>query len=235
MHNYVLKYDNDLIQRAYINSPKVVSIAKKYFNCPTIEGVQLEEYGGTGTFGSHWEEKILLGDYMTGVIYEEEQVISEFTLALLEDTGFYKANYYTGGLMKFGKNKGCDFLNKKCVIDNKVNPEFQNEFFNIFDTKYNNYLDPACTSGRQSRVYHYLLNYEDDAIPSPYQYYGNPKIGGRSSANYCPVFMNDIQSIKDIYYLGHCSYIGSNLYGDSITYTYSKTEKNYVSNGYYHH
>ena len=47
--------------------------------------------------------------------------------------------------------------------------------------------------------------------------------------------MNDIQSIKDIYYLGHCSDIGSNLYGDSITYNYSKTEKNYVSNGYYHH
>ena len=32
---------------------------------------------------------------MNGVIYTNEQVISEFTLALLEDTGFYKANYYT--------------------------------------------------------------------------------------------------------------------------------------------
>ena len=33
--------------------------------------------------------------------------ISEITLALLEDSGWYKANYYTGGLMRFGKNKGC--------------------------------------------------------------------------------------------------------------------------------
>jgi hypothetical protein len=54
----------------------------------------------------------LLGKYMNGVIYSEELVISEFTLALLEDTGYYKANYYTGGLMRFGKGKGCDFLKK---------------------------------------------------------------------------------------------------------------------------
>ena len=38
-----------------------------------------------------WEEKILLGDYMTSIMYDEEQSISEFTLALLEDTGNYKA------------------------------------------------------------------------------------------------------------------------------------------------
>ena len=53
----------------------------------------MEEFGGEGTVGSHWEAKILLGDYMNGYTYTFEQVISEFTLALLEDYGFYKANY----------------------------------------------------------------------------------------------------------------------------------------------
>ena len=91
------------------------TLLKSAFNCDTIKGIQLEEFGGEGTYGSHWEERILLGDYMNGVVYEEETVISEFTLALLEDLGYYKANYYTGGLMQFGKNKGCDFLNLKCV------------------------------------------------------------------------------------------------------------------------
>ena len=90
IHNYKIKTDNDGIKRAYINSATVLNVAKKYFNCPTIDGVGLEEYGGEGTFGSHWEEKILLGDIMCGVMYEEEQAISEFTLALLEDTGYYR-------------------------------------------------------------------------------------------------------------------------------------------------
>ena len=40
---------------------------------------------------------------MNGVVYPEEQAISEFTLALLEDSGYYKANYYTGGLREIWK------------------------------------------------------------------------------------------------------------------------------------
>ena len=150
LHNYYLEYDSDNNLRAYINSTKVVNVAKKYFNCSTIKGVALENYGGNGTFGSHWEERILLGDYMNGVSYEEEEVISEFTLALLEDTGFYKIdNYYTGGLMQYGKNKGCDFIYSKCVIDYKVNPKFQNEFFDFYSIKYDDdIMDPGCTSGR---------------------------------------------------------------------------------------
>ena len=52
---------------------------------------------------------------MIGKAFPEE-VISEFTLALLEDLGFYKANYYTGGLMRYGKNKGCDFVKKNVLM-----------------------------------------------------------------------------------------------------------------------
>ena len=91
------------LQRYFINSTKVLEVARKYFNCPNLEGVELEEIGGGGTTGSHWEARILLGEYMNGAIYPEEQVISEFTLALLEDSGYYKANYYTGGLREIWK------------------------------------------------------------------------------------------------------------------------------------
>ena len=49
-----------------------------------------------------------------------EVSISDMTLALLEDTGFYKVNYYSGGIFKFGKNKGGDFLVKNLVENNKV-------------------------------------------------------------------------------------------------------------------
>ena len=75
------------VERTLIKSPRVVERARKYFNCPTLEGLELEEQGGTGSEISHWEQRILLGDYMGAVIYQEEMVISEFTLALLEDSG----------------------------------------------------------------------------------------------------------------------------------------------------
>ena len=126
--NFIMKKkDKYGIQRVYINSPKAVEMARKYYNCPSLVGVELENYGDEGTAGSHWEARILLGDYMNGISYTEE-VISEITLALLEDMGFYKANYYTGGLMRYGKNKGCEFVYDKCVDQTtyEINPKFEN-------------------------------------------------------------------------------------------------------------
>jgi hypothetical protein len=226
-HNYYVVKDT-YGERAYINSSKVIEVAKKYFNCPSIKGIQLEEYGESGTFGSHWEEKILLGEYMTGVAYEEEQIISEFTLALLEDTGNFKANYYTGGLMKYGKNKGCDFINSKCVKNGNINSKFDNEYFDGNNKKYG-LIDPSCTSGRQSRVYSFLIEYFQ-SFPIQFQYYsGQPRLGGpRPSADYCPVFSKDIFSseLNNIYYVGHCSELGSELYGSAVSYNDKK-----ISNG----
>ena len=100
-HNTFYRIDSSGVNRAYINSPKVIEVGKKYFNCPSVDGIALEDSGQEGTAGTHWEARILLGDYMNGYIFTEEQAVSEFTLALLEDSGYYKANYYTGGLMRF--------------------------------------------------------------------------------------------------------------------------------------
>ena len=51
---------------------------------------------------------------MTSGIYVQDQVISEITLSLIKDKGFYDVNYYTGGLMKFGKNVSFNFVKQDC-------------------------------------------------------------------------------------------------------------------------
>jgi len=215
-HNVFSKVDDFRINRTYINSTKVVEVGKKYFNCDSLEGIALEDSGGKGTVGSHWEARILLGDYMNGVAFTSEQVISEFTLALLEDSGYYKANYYTGGLMQFGKNKGCDFVNKKCIEDGKLDPKYTNEFFYNIYTVYGNY-DTSCSSDRQSRAYHIIFAYE--SLDKQYQYFQNPKYGGFSSAEYCPISYPDLKNEgSNSYYVGHCSEIGSGEYGSHIHY-----------------
>ena len=225
-HNFFQRTDNYGIKRTYINSTKVVEVARKYFNCNTIEGVELEEYGGSGTVGSHWESRILLGDYMNGVVYNEEEVISEFTLALLEDTGYYQVNYYTGGLMQFGKNKGCEFLNSKCIENGNTNQKFKNEFF---DSIYGKNIDPSCSSGRQSRTYHFFNIFA--SIPVQYQYFSNKRYGGRASSDYCPVSQENLEETQKSYYVGHCSQLGSGDYGTRIIYENStdSTKKAYKS------
>ena len=220
-HNVFTSIDKFNITRAYINSTKVVEVARKYFNCSDLEGVELEDYGGSGTAGSHWEARILLGDYMNGIIYPEELVISEFTLALLEDSGYYKANYYTGGLMRYGKNKGCKFVRDKCINNYEVEPNFGNEFFDFFNSELG--FEQSCSSGRQSRTYFAIFTF-GGSIPIYYQYFNNSKWGGFESADYCPV-PRELEN-ENRYYVGHCSNKGNGEYGGEIKYI----DNNYYKN-----
>ena len=92
--NNAIKNINKDIITSYSNSieSKLMAFAKKYFNCPTLTEIELEDISeGIGCDDYiHWDARILLGDYMTSLIHLQDQVISEFTLAFLEDTGLYE-------------------------------------------------------------------------------------------------------------------------------------------------
>ena len=208
-HNIFYKNDSYGISRAYINSSKVLEVAKKYFDCPDLDGVALEEYGGSGTAGSHWDTRILYGEYMNGVIYPEEQVISEFTLALLEDTGNYKANYYTGGLMRFGRHKGCSFVKGDCInrTTHLVNPLFENEFYDSISKLADSHFDPSCSSGRQSRTASFIFTAIKN-LSEAYRYFEDDEKGGDSYADYCPVVF-EFTNTLETYYSCQCSEKGN--------------------------
>ena len=199
------KEERTNIEKKFIITPKVVEFSKKYFNCNELNGVELENQHNISW--SHWEARILLGEYMTSSSYTPEQVISEFTLALLEDSGWYKVNYYTGGLMRFGKNKGCDFLKKDC--ENKhLETNFKYEFCDFLKGN-----QPTCSLGRQSRTY--CKSYtkleinESDYLKN---YVRFEKWFGRKNADNCPVNDIEINEEKNTYYVGNCHY-GNGKYG----------------------
>jgi hypothetical protein len=43
------------------------------------------------------------------------QSYSNITLALLEDSGWYSVDYALGMFLRFGRNKGCDFVSQSCT------------------------------------------------------------------------------------------------------------------------
>jgi leishmanolysin len=130
------------LTRNYIISQKVIEFAKIYYDCDSITKLPLENQHEDKN-ETHWEAQKFLGEIMSSYTYTADLVLSEFTLKLLEVSGWYEINYYTGGLMRFGKHKGCEFLYEDC------SEKFRNEYF-----KYNkNTNTPSCSSGRQSRTY----------------------------------------------------------------------------------
>mgnify|MGYP002623949311 FL=1 len=225
--NNVVKMSNKRgINRAYIITPTVVQKAKEYFKCDSIEGIELEDQeDGEDIPGSHWDARILLGDYMNSEQYSPEVVISDFTLALLKDSGWYEVNYYTGGLFRFGKQKGCDFINNDCLDSNGVT-KFKNEFFDRDDNG-----NPSCSSGRLSRTYCEIKQYTSFS-PNIYNRFnynsGGSGIGGKiKNADYCFVFANeeDEENEGKDKYVGNCK-IGNGNYGSQISYNSFSNEGN---------
>ena len=212
------------VNRTIIITPKVVEMAKKYYNCSNLKGVELEDQGGKGLSISHWDQRILLGDLMGGLFYQEEMAISEITLALLEDSGWYKVNYYTGGLMRFGKNKGCGFLENNCLNEN-FNTEFDNEFFDL-----NESMKPSCSTGRQSRTYSVLkeynkimdLTYKNNFVKIDST--NTFKSGNLFTSDYCFTHGEIKNESNDDYFIGNCHY-GSGDYGSYINYINNLTNQ----------
>ena len=187
---------------SYIISKNVVTQAQKHFDCNSLIGVPLEDQGGTGSAGSHWESRYMLGDYMVSTDFPDS-AISDITLALFEDSGFYKVNYYSGGLFKFGKGAGCRFFNDKCVL----NDEAQFTDFCAVSSK------SLCSSSRALKSSCFMGRYP--SIPYKYAYFSDKNIGGYSNANYCPVAY-ETHPDND-YFPKHCQFGSeSSNYGEKL-------------------
>ena len=199
-HPYIFQYKNLISTKTidgekyyYISSPKVIEKAKRHFGCDNIKGVQLENDGGDGTSGSHWDSRYMLGDYMMASDYSDV-ILSDISLALFEDTGFYKVNYYTGGLFRFGKNQGCSFFEKKCLYNQGQNTIFPNDFCNENGKEF-------CSSSHLSKGNCYITKYS--SIKEKYRYFGDKHTGGFSHADYCPVSYAATTN-NDYYFPSNC-------------------------------
>jgi hypothetical protein len=166
------------LSRKMIITPKVVETAQRHFGCNNITGVELENQGGQGTENSHWEARVMLSDLMIGFTYDEA-TLSEITLAFFEDSGWYKANYYTGGLFRYGKSEGCGFVSSKCTSS-------VNSYSNEFCSKSKPYSS-MCTAGHMSRAVCYITDKYNNIDPNYRYFSGAANVGGLELPDYCPV------------------------------------------------
>ncbi|GKA76124.1 EGF-like, conserved site-containing protein [Tanacetum coccineum] len=95
--------------------PRVVMHSRHHYGTysENFTGLELEDGGGRGTSGSHWEKRLLMNEIMTGSV-DTRSVVSKMTLALLEDSGWYQANYSMADHLDWGRNQGTDFVTAPC-------------------------------------------------------------------------------------------------------------------------
>ena len=72
--------------------PKTLQAVAEHFNCSSVEFLPIEVSGGAGSARYHWESNFMGNEYMTAQI-SQHMLVTIMTLALLEDTGWYKPDY----------------------------------------------------------------------------------------------------------------------------------------------
>ncbi|XP_012221592.2 leishmanolysin-like peptidase [Linepithema humile] len=208
-----------------IVTPRVRAEVQAHFNCSQLEGAELEDQGEDGTALTHWEKRVFENEAMTGT-HTQNPVYSRITLALMEDTGWYSANYSMAQELGWGKNLGCNFAMKSCKewISSKSSP-FSGKSIHPFCNKVKqDPLQTECTDDRSSVALCNLVKhprplpkkYQNfDSIPhvpeGKEQYYG----GSVSLADYCPYIQEFTWRVRNIVVRGsHCLYEENNPHPD---------------------
>ncbi|KAI4316786.1 hypothetical protein L6164_024731 [Bauhinia variegata] len=157
--------------------PRVIMHSRYHYGAfsENFTGLELEDGGGRGTSGSHWEKRLLMNEIMTGSV-DTRSVVSKMTLALLEDSGWYKANYSMADHLDWGRNQGVEFVTSPC---------------NLWKGAYrcNTTQLSGCTYNREAEGYCPIVTYSGD-LPQWARYFPQANKGGQSSlADYCTYFV----------------------------------------------
>jgi len=80
------------VTRTILNIPVLTDKLRKFYGCSTLPGAIMENGGGSGTGSSHFERKYFVYETMSsGSILGRR--VSEFSLGLLEASGWYVPDY----------------------------------------------------------------------------------------------------------------------------------------------
>lgn len=213
---------NWLVRKGYVTrnvqmivTPTVVKEARNYFNCSHLEGAELEDQGDEGTALTHWEKRVFENEAMTGT-HTQNPIISRITLALMEDTGWYTANYSMAGPMSSGRNLGCDYALKSCKEWMSQKTAKGSSIHPFCNRVKRDPLRTECTEDRSSVALCNLVKH-DQELPHLYQNFDylenvdNEQIGfyggSVSLADYCP-FISEFtwQSNHVVVRGSHCEY-----------------------------
>ncbi|KAI0207674.1 Leishmanolysin-like peptidase [Lamellibrachia satsuma] len=149
-------------------TPRVVEEVRKHFACPTLEGAELENQGTLGTALTHWEKRVFENEAMTGS-FTQHPVISRVTLALMEDTGWYQANYDFAEELTWGRGLGCDFVKWSCLEWMQTRAASGAPIYPFCDRVRSSPIRTECSPNQDSVAVCNLVEYRTK-LPSMYQF-----------------------------------------------------------------
>jgi len=184
--SYFFSYTDTVLggTRWKLNTTNVLAKAQAHFGCSTLDGVEMENQGTSGNWGSHWEKRIFGNEFITATANEIDSIVSQISLAAFEDMGWWGVDY-SNNQQEFTwmKNAGCDTITQKCLTNGvPINSEY---FCNETNSGINGVK--TCTAG--GVAVGYCNKGEQSGLASYYYYFGDTTTAGTAVAmyqDYCP-------------------------------------------------
>lgn len=201
-------------------TPTVVREVRAHFNCNTLEGAELEDQGHDGTSMTHWEKRLFENEAMTGT-HTHRSVYSRLTLAALQDTGWYVANFSVAERLYWGKDLGCDFATQSCRYWMEKQKLSNSSIAPFCDKIKSDQLQITCTSDYTAKAVCNMRKYKqplaefyrnfqelDGVHSNDLGFYG----GTVDLADYCPYVQEyTLQQHPVIQQGSRCSHVENNL------------------------
>ncbi|VDP25273.1 unnamed protein product [Schistosoma curassoni] len=162
-------------------TPAMLEEARKHFNCPNLDGVDIENEGGQGTFGTHFEKRVVGDETMAGVT-GVKTVMSRLTLAFFTDSGWWDVDYSLAEAWYYGKNLGCSFVMESCYA------------YMMRMKQAGKSTEPYCDEPDTLKCYHQkafgicAVGRFTQSLPPNEQYFKDPSQGGSGAlTDRCPM------------------------------------------------
>ncbi|KAL3766901.1 hypothetical protein ACHAW5_000919 [Stephanodiscus triporus] len=115
-----------------VTTPTVRQVIRNHFDCQSLRGARLSPWKSSSCFGDSFDPRYHFDDDFTSIGGSADMAfsLSPLTLALLEDSGWYRANFEKSTVPLFGRGAGCGFVEGNCVGESKnAVPDYSRGFF----------------------------------------------------------------------------------------------------------
>ena len=96
-----------------IRGDNILSQIRNHFSCPTVTGAPLENGGGSGSAGGHFEKLVFADDTMVPDDTLDART-SKMSLAVAKDSGWYEVDLGMGEHYTWAKGEGCSVFDSSC-------------------------------------------------------------------------------------------------------------------------
>jgi len=188
LKNVVKQVSVNGVVKSFLDVEPLTSNLRKFYGCSTLPGAMLEDDGGAGTAGSHFERRAFLYEVMTSGVITGYRV-SSFSFNLLEGSGWYVPDYSYAEPFYFGQGEGCNFLYQDCSASSFNFNEFCKATGPSRGCSANGRGGGICASDSRSDGCYYMFPAEqydcDDKDAVSYARLPNQEVYGRGLGSKC--------------------------------------------------